>query len=44
MTIYPDEPPTPTSDAIRAWYATLLGAMSRGVRPDQGVFDAPLPP
>ena len=44
MTIYPDEPPTPTSDAIRAWYATLLGAMSRGVRPDQGVFVAPLPP
>ena len=44
MKIYPNEPPTPASEAIRSWYAALLDAMREGVRAGQGVFIAPLPP
>ncbi|RMX15934.1 hypothetical protein EBQ34_05030 [Vandammella animalimorsus] len=39
-----DPPPTPASQALRAWHATLTEATRSGVRPDQGVFTQAMPP
>ncbi|PAT34145.1 hypothetical protein [Vandammella animalimorsus] len=39
-----DCPPTPASQALRAWHATLIEAARNGVRSDQGVFIQAMPP
>ncbi len=44
MYIYEHPPPTPASEALKAWYATLIEAVRNGVRSDQGVFTQPMPP